>query len=513
MKRDQLKIWIKENSFGKKRLKTGKKFWNSHEKEFQSLIHFTNFLEPDSDISERIYCLLNDITEKKICEGYQCENEVEFLNFSKGYQKFCSYSCVHRNRKLDEIHKKKISESLKSSHRDHSHVKSSNFRRRMSKLMKEKWERGDFQGRRCGKEKRALTCEKKFGVKTNLILFNEEQRKKARISRIENGNMCDDRNVDTSQWEQMEKWEIIDKFKLSRFTVNKIIEEKGIRVKPPRKSKFQAEVENFVISIWNGDIIFNDRKILPNRHELDIFIPGKSFAIECNGLFHHSFENGKDRNYHLWKTEECESRGIDLIHIFEDDWKFNREICESIIKSRLGIFEKRIHARKCEFSEISKEEAREFLNQNHIQGGSCSINKAFGLFFNDQLVSTMTFGIHHRNNSQIVLNRFASLLNHQIIGGASKLFKNSGVKECISWSDRSIFNGNVYRRIGFKLDKILPPDHSYFSKEFPFRQNKQRFTKTKLKDQILPGETESQHMRRLGFFKIFDCGKIRWKFR
>src|SRR5690606_14629085 len=105
---------------------------------------------------------------------------------------------------------------------------------------------------------------------------------------------------------------------------------------------------------YEKNILVNDRKIL-NGLELDIVIPEKKIAIEYNGLFHHiwrpnesSFSARKDKNYHLFKTEECERQGYQLIHIFSDDWKNNNELIKSMILNKLGLTPKRIYARNCE---------------------------------------------------------------------------------------------------------------------------------------------------------------------
>jgi hypothetical protein len=54
--------------------------------------------------------------------------------------------------------------------------------------------------------------------------------------------------------------------------------------------------------------------------ELDIYLPEKNLAIEFDGLFWHN-SNNKFKNYHLKKTLLCEKQGIQLIHIFEYEWK------------------------------------------------------------------------------------------------------------------------------------------------------------------------------------------------
>lgn len=78
-------------------------------------------------------------------------------------------------------------------------------------------------------------------------------------------------------------------------------------------SHIERELFNFVKSIA-PDAIENSRKII-SPYEVDIYIPSKNIAIEMNGLFYHNEMNVHD-GYHLMKTELCEQRDIQLIHIY-----------------------------------------------------------------------------------------------------------------------------------------------------------------------------------------------------
>ena len=152
----------------------------------------------------------------------------------------------------------------------------------------------------------------------------------------------------------------------------------------------EKEVIEFVKSIYNGVIINNNRKIIA-PYELDIYLPEKKLAIEFDGLFWHNDKSGKDKNYHLDKTEKCEKQGIQLIHIFEDEWIEKQIIVKSIIKSKIGIYDKKIYARKCQIKEIAIKDKNDFLRMNHLQGEDHSQIK-LGLFYENELVSVMTFG-------------------------------------------------------------------------------------------------------------------------
>jgi hypothetical protein len=59
----------------------------------------------------------------------------------------------------------------------------------------------------------------------------------------------------------------------------------------------------------------------------------------------------------------------------EDDWKFKRDIIKSIILNKLGLIKSKIFARKCQIKLVELNQAREFLDTNHIQGFSPFTNK------------------------------------------------------------------------------------------------------------------------------------------
>jgi len=162
---------------------------------------------------------------------------------------------------------------------------------------------------------------------------------------------------------------------------------------PCYKSSGEIELLNFIKSIESSEIIENDRTIL-NGKELDIFIPSKNIAIEFDGLYWHSEEQGKDKFYHLNKTLECEKQNIQLIHIFEDEWLFKQDIVKSRLKQILQLNNNllKIHARKCIIKEITPDIKNSFLEKYHIQGKDCS-NIKLGAFYNDELISIMTFSI------------------------------------------------------------------------------------------------------------------------
>jgi Zn finger protein HypA/HybF involved in hydrogenase expression len=111
----------------------------------------------------------------------------------------------------------------------------------------------------------------------------------------------------------------------------------------------------------------SDRTVL-NGKEIDILIPDMKLGIEFNGTFWHSFDTMDFHKYHLEKTELANSKQIDLIHIFEDDWDKRKNACLSYIKHRVGLCDNKVFARKCSVSKITTKEYKDFCDSYHIQG-------------------------------------------------------------------------------------------------------------------------------------------------
>lgn len=284
------------------------------------------------------------------------------------------------------------------------------------------------------------------------------------------------------------------------------------KVRYNHTSMGEKELSDFIKSICNYEVIENDRTIIIPK-ELDIYIPSKNLAIEYNGIRFHTTQFGKDKDYHLNKTLACKEKGIRLIHIFEDEWLYKRPIVESIISSALGIYKQKIFARKCEVKEIDNDTFRQFCNENHIQG-ECNSSERLGLFYNGKLVQAVGFCKSRFTKNENELVRMITKLNTQVVGGFSRLMKHYG-KDCISYIDYRLFNGDGYKASGFEYVQTNRPNY-YYTKEFD-RYYRMNFTKKniakKFPNDYDPNLTEEQNMEKLGFYKIYDCGTIKVKYK
>ena len=284
-------------------------------------------------------------------------------------------------------------------------------------------------------------------------------------------------------------------------------------------SNGEDEIEEFIRSL-GFLVVKKDRTILDGK-EIDIFIPEKKVGFEFDGLYWHSNEYKND-NYHLLKTMAAEDAGIRLVHIFEDEWYFKKEIVKSMISNILGKTERKIYARKCKIQEVGRFEKKLFLDKNHIQGDVVT-NINIGLYYEGELVSLMCFGKRRvnlgkkaANEGEYELLRFCNLLNTSVIGGASKLFKyfieNKAPEYIISYCDRRYSVGNMYEKIGLTKSHISKPN--YFYVQGVNRENRFKFRKSELvKDGYDPDKSEREIMKERNIPRIYDCGNIvyEWK--
>jgi hypothetical protein len=267
---------------------------------------------------------------------------------------------------------------------------------------------------------------------------------------------------------------------------------------------------NFIKSI-SLDATQSNRLII-HPLELDIYIPSKKLAIEFDGLYWHNDEN-KSNNYHLDKTKICLEKGIQLIHIFEDEWIYKQNIVKSRLKNLLGVYDKTIFARKCEIKEVNNKTSKEFQEENHIQG-SVNSKVSLGLYFNNKLISLMTFGkCRFDKKHEWELLRFCNKLGYHIPGSASKLLKyferNYQPKSLVSYADRRWSQGKVYEKLGFI--KLFNSKPNYFYINQNIRESRIKYQKHKLKNLLEnfdPTKTEVENMKANGYNRIFDCGNM-----
>ena len=286
---------------------------------------------------------------------------------------------------------------------------------------------------------------------------------------------------------------------------------------PPSSNKSLAEnsLFEFISSLYSGEIIQN--KKIDNK-EIDIYLPELNLGIEFNGVYWHS-SKFRDKNYHQKKRKHFEILGINLIQIWEDDWSFKKDIIKSMIRHRLGLSGNKIMARKCLIIKIEDNTlVRNFLEENHIQGFVGSKFKV-GLFYGEELVSLMTFGELRKSLGQKAKNghwellRFCNKIGYNVVGAASRLFKNfiesESPEQIISYSKNDYSTGEIYKILNFEYGGETVQNYYYVISGK--RINRFNFRKDKLiREGYDANLTEEKIMESRGFFKIWDTGNKKW---
>lgn len=283
-------------------------------------------------------------------------------------------------------------------------------------------------------------------------------------------------------------------------------------------SKFEKNIQKF-LDFYNIKYDNNVRNLITK--EIDIFIKDKNIGIECNGIYWHSENQGKDKNYHLNKLIECQNLNIRLIQILENEIINKPKIVFNRLKNILGLIKYKIYARKCEIKEIDNKLKNKFLEKYHIQGKDNSSIK-LGLFYKNRLISIMTFcklrkclGQKNKEN-HYELSRFCCINNFSIVGGASKLLsyfeKQYKPKYIISYADRRWSIGNLYYKLGFKFSHNSCPNYWYFKtsniKKIKHRFNFRKNILSKKLEKFDKNLTEWENMKNNGWNRIWDCGNM-----
>lgn len=100
-------------------------------------------------------------------------------------------------------------------------------------------------------------------------------------------------------------------------------------------SKQEQGLVDFVCSLVSKSRVRTSVRDVIHPKELDIYVPSRGVAVEFNGTYWHSEENGKHKNYHFDKWLACKDKGVTLISVWEDDWLYRRDVVEHVLESTL----------------------------------------------------------------------------------------------------------------------------------------------------------------------------------
>lgn len=300
---------------------------------------------------------------------------------------------------------------------------------------------------------------------------------------------------------------------IDKYTVYSYLRKHNIEIDKGNSSFAEKQINDHIQSL-GLTTVENDRSVLDGK-EIDILVPELNLGIEFDGLYWHSTKYMSDKNYHLNKTQLAESKGIRLIHIFEDEWIEKRDVVLDKISNLCGIRKNVAYARKTECHEITNRIARAFYDTNHIQGYS-QATKVYGLYHNLTLVACMSFKRSSTmQEGEWDLSRFATSCN--VVGGFSKLLKrfirDTAPSSIISFADKRWSKGDLYFKNGFTHEYDTDPNYYYIEGERRVRKEhyRRKHLPEKLGHMFDSDLSEIANTENAGVYRIYDCGLMKFR--
>lgn len=353
-------------------------------------------------------------------------------------------------------------------------------------------------------------------INTNLKKYNRKWHNQSHISKPSLEIINDNESfLSLSEHCNYNPYSIAEYLGISHSHLLKIIKDHNI-VGKNNKSFLEKAFYDFLTSlIPKTSIIKNTRKIIPPQ-EIDFYLPEYQTGFEINGIYWHSEANGVDKNYHVNKSQKAYEKGVKLIHIFEDEIFYKWDVLKSRINSVLGQSSLTVNARDCKIEKVDKKVAKDFFEDNHLQGNSV-FTEAWGLRKNQDLVQVISFSKNRfKNDDTWEAVRVASKKDTQVRGGISKIIKNfkkeKGNVQIVTFIDKSwVPHQDLFSMPGFRYEYETKPGYSYVINKT--RKSRQKYQKHKLSmklDYFDQDLSEKQNMILNGYWRIWDCGNLKY---
>lgn len=212
----------------------------------------------------------------------------------------------------------------------------------------------------------------------------------------------------------------------------------------------------------------NTRSVIA-PYELDFYMPEHNVAIEVNDFATHNIDlnpfggNPKPKRYHWDKTRMCDERGIRLIHAWQHclpTWEGDSgrmgswPVLQNVIIHALGMTPHRHYARQTRVVEFPAIQTKKFFDENNINGYR-NANVTYALVPKDiecptpdDIVMAYAVGRAYfgKGKYDAEIARGACLLGHNVVGGASKLWRyiidNTDYQSIVYYTDRNFYQSN-----------------------------------------------------------------------
>jgi hypothetical protein len=237
-------------------------------------------------------------------------------------------------------------------------------------------------------------------------------------------------------------------------------------------SKPEQELYDF-ISSFGLTVEKANRKVLGNRKEVDLYVPELKLAVEFNGIYWHN-ENWKGEVYHYEKWAAAKTAGIQLIHVWEDDWYDRKDIILRLLTARLGVTDQlptlypeltqgltAVDTIDLNVVVIDADKCEQFMTTNHLHGFEPR-GQHVGLEDVDGVLrAVLTVSKHESDTLQV--ERYAAA--GEVTGGFERLLSHAmnetGVSTVVADVDHAFDDGKWLEAAGFEPVQEFEPDYMY----------------------------------------------------
>lgn len=206
------------------------------------------------------------------------------------------------------------------------------------------------------------------------------------------------------------------------------------------------------------------------------------------------------------------------ITLYEDEWYTKFSLISNRLLANLGR-QNSVFARNCMVRSVSTEEAKFFLNRNHILGFTKGRYK-YGLFTMKRvediaegaLVAVAMFSAPRpmERGSKVVQSyewvRYASIGNYRVVGGMGKLMsyfiEQQTPQEIMTYADKDWSDGDVYKKLGFVYQSETEPIEFYVNRLSLERISIKKLRNDRKYDTLEPDANDFIHLRNQGNLKF-----------
>lgn len=293
----------------------------AHPAAWSKVVAGTSFLQADTLPSERLFCIVNNITTAPTCSG--CGGRVTYNKDRKRYNSFCSSSCS-----ITSGMRQQIIESTNLERYGHACSLSHPAVRNKAKQTMMSLYGGETSGQSPTiRKKREETCIKRYGTTNPLQRHLSPSALK----------LLNDREwlYDQHHNQHKSQWQLSRELGVSQTTVHRYFVQHSIPVTAVRMSSSEHCVVAMLTALTDAHIVVGCRSIIPPK-EIDVLLPSLQVGVEVDGVYWHSEQNGKTQLYHMQKTLEAKEKGIRLLHLTDTDLTNNIKTIQTNLEVLVG---------------------------------------------------------------------------------------------------------------------------------------------------------------------------------